>query len=201
MRNRCVQSPVLQIRCISKTLNVLHRHQSGRRSKVTHAVPVWTSDPVPHTALSITVHPSRPPSWSSYWRIEILIEAEREIILLLLTPPSNICLTTTVHAVSTLRPRALQLDPGGTTTAPSTGLIGNIIMGKRWPQRTVLAAISCAAGPLWSAYSCTSTGSSLALLLYLKTYFSVAWKVQNLISKPSPSDRHSTSSTRLKVKQ
>lgn len=43
-----------------KKLNVLHRHQSGWRSEVAHAVPMGLSHPVPHRcALSIAVHPRR----------------------------------------------------------------------------------------------------------------------------------------------
>lgn len=61
MRNRCTLC-VRRLGCksVCESLNVLHRHQSSWRSKVAHAVPVGPSDPVPHSALSITVHPQRP---------------------------------------------------------------------------------------------------------------------------------------------
>lgn len=59
MRNRCDLTPVLYASFLKKnqSLNVLHGHQRGRRSKVAHAVPVGASHTVPHGALSIPVHP------------------------------------------------------------------------------------------------------------------------------------------------
>lgn len=99
VRNRSGLTPVARLQGNCKTLNVLHRHQSSRRSKVAHAVPAGPRDAVPHRALSIPVHPQghRRRAAAAQPESSPSPDGDKQPRPAPTSPPPNICPATAQH--------------------------------------------------------------------------------------------------------